>query len=584
MKIKKGWLAVGISLLAFGFFSCQGSEASKEEPLGVEKPQISVEAVIPETTDANGPYNVVVKITDDYEIASACLFYRVGEGDFIDICSASRDGDLYIFEIPGPQAVGSIIRYYLEATDNLGNVTLDPEGAPGDCYNFAWLFHTSIITGEEAGDNLGYRLNSAGNVLDAGDLNGDGFNELVMAANYTCCEDYGRVYIFYGDGSAFPSTSAVNADTALWGEFSGDGFGIPVAIMRDLNEDGLNDLAIGAVHSDVGSHSAGSIYIWYGIEGYIPDGPATTADMIIRGVDSESIGAMSGGDLNGDGVNDLVIGGRWNNTAGKVAGAVYIFYGPIATGEFSTNQADVAIYGKEDHEYLGLGVRVADVNSDGIEDLIAGAPELMPEKPGRAYIIYGTTIGIPGGPITQVADVELIGAELDSRFGVPVDSADLNGDGINDVIIGAQWENSQTGAVYIFHGSTTGIASGAATTANTILTGEATGDRFGRSLDADGDINGDRIADLIVSSPYNDAEGSNAGAVYIFYGDLSGISSKGADSSDIVLWGEAAGDEFGHSAVGVGDTNQDFLNDIAIGAPKNDNIGGEDAGAVYVFY
>lgn len=175
-------------------------------------------------------------------------------------------------------------------------------------------------------------------------------------------------------------------------------------------------------------------------------------------------------------------------------------------------------------------------------------------------------------------DLVVSGQAGDFGFGITVvQPGDLNGDGHEDLAVGATTFDAAGGAipgrVYVYFGGP-----GADATPDVVLTGESVGDRFGYALAAAGDVNGDGSRDLIVGAYQNDARGANAGRAYVYFG------GPGLDSvPDLVLNGATAGDQFGIAVAGVGDVNGDGRDDLLVGARFN-ATGGFQAGRAYVFF
>jgi hypothetical protein len=353
------------------------------------------------------------------------------------------------------------------------------------------------LTGAALGDYFGR------SVASAGDVNGDGYSDVIVGANYNDAGgiEAGRAYIYFG-GTAMDSTK----DVTLTGAAAGDLFGYSVAGAGDVNGDGYGDVIVGAYGNDAGGTDAGRAYIYHG-------GAAmnATADVTLTGAaagDYLGVSVAGAGDVNGDGYSDVIVGAYGIDAAGTDAGGACIYYGDAAMDAI----ADVTVTGAAAGDYLGGSVAGAgDVNGDGYSDVIVGARYngAGGSNAGRAYIYYG------GTAMDAMADVTLTGAAAYDYFGISVAGAgDVNGDGFSDVIVGAYYNDAggaNAGRAYIYFGGP-----GMDATADVTLTGAALGDYFGGSVAGAGDVSGNGYSDVIVGAHGNDAGSPDAGRAYIY--------------------------------------------------------------------
>ena len=257
-------------------------------------------------------------------------------------------------------------------------------------------------------------------------------------------------------------------------------------------------------------------------------------------------------DLNGDGYDDIAIGGYQNDFAGTDAGRVYIYFG----GETIDNTADIIIDGELPGIFFGNVVSSAgDVNSDGFDDLIVGAYRYdSPWYPwyGRAYIYFG------GDPMDIIPDVLFTGHVRDDLLGNSVSTAgDVNNDGYDDVIIGNYCNDDvgyNVGRAFILYGG-----SNMDNVADVVLTGENIGDEFGVWVSNAGDVNNDGYDDVIVGAYKNDVGGSNSGSAYLFLGgeNMNHIP-------DLLIDGESSNNYLGVRVAAVGDINNDGYDDFTV--------------------
>jgi len=431
------------------------------------------------------------------------------------------------------------------------------------------------------------------------DFNGDGITDvLVGGPDDNAGADAGAAWIFYGATNLASSIDASNADVKLLGEDAGDQFGsTDVSGVGDVNDDGIDDVIVQAYNDSDGGNGAGAAYIFYGSTSLPNTIDASVADVKLIGedaLDGFGLFASAAGDVNGDGIDDVIVTAQDEDTGGNAAGAAYIFFGSTSLpASIDASFADVKLIGEDATDRFGYGGSGAgDVNNDGFDDVIVGAQydDDGGGASGVAFIFFGAA-SLPASIDASNATVKLIGEDAGDHFGHNVSTAgDVNNDGFDDVIVGGPYDDTgggNAGAAYIFYGSENMSATSDASTADIKIVGEDAADYLGRSTAGGGDVNGDGIDDVIVGAPGEDAGGSAAGAAYIFFGSTSLPSSIDASVADVKLIGGDAGDNFsGYVGEGIsvgGDFNADGISDILVGAYLDDDGGGA-SGVGFIFY
>jgi hypothetical protein len=372
--------------------------------------------------------------------------------------------------------------------------------------------------GEAAYDYAGASVSAAG------DVNNDGFGDLIIGA-YANSESgayAGAAYLVLGD--SLPSDLSLgDADAKFSGKSAGDLAGISVSAAGDTNGDGYGDLVVGAHHSDDGGTWAGAAYLIYGSK-FPNDLDLGSADAQYTGktdYDYAGCSVSTAGDVDADGLGDLVIGAMFNDdgASGSEAGAAYLILGGGSTGTTGLSAADAQYLGESSGDYAGMVVSTAgDVNGDGFGDIIigAGGDDDGGAAAGAAYLLLGSAA--PGDVDLGAADVKYTGGSASLNAGRSVSEAnDVDGDGFDDIIVGAPYYDyggADVGIAYLVLGSAS-PASISLGSADAGYTGEAPDDAAGFSVSGAGDVNGDGRNDILVGS--NDG-GHNAGFAYLILG------------------------------------------------------------------
>ncbi|MCB9766417.1 MAG: FG-GAP repeat protein [Alphaproteobacteria bacterium] len=413
-------------------------------------------------------------------------------------------------------------------------------------------------------------------VAGAGDVNGDGYADLIVGAP----EDddlgvrSGAAYVWLGSAAGV-DLSAEQKLTASDGA-SVDELGCAVAGGGDFNGDGYDDVAVGTRDDDDLGRDSGAVYVWYGSAAGVDAG----SEQKITASNGETLDAFGAavavaGDVNADGYDDLVVGapGRGFDTR-QGRGTVYVYHGGPSGLDASSEQRINTIARVGGDAVGGAVAGAGDVNGDGYADILVGAVGVddAGENAGAAFVWLGGAAGVDGGVELKLTASD--GAPQDN-LGVAVSGAgDLNGDGYDDLIVGASNRDSATGAAYVWFGGPSGVDP--ATEQRLTAPDGDVQDALGVAVAGVGDLDGDGYADVAAGAWGDDDLGSASGAAWVWYGGASGPG--GAEK--LTAADGAAGDLLGGAVAGAGDVDGDGLADVVVGARADDS----STGAAYVFY
>lgn len=369
--------------------------------------------------------------------------------------------------------------------------------------------------------------NAAYSVAAVGDLDGDGLGDLAYGVRQGKGDENLTGMVYVAPGPCAAGASADELAGRIVGAVRVGGLGARVAAAGDFDGDGLDDLFVGAPrYSEDGSADGvepGRVYVYAGpIAEAVPEGDAslTVAATVALDRTGESAVAL---DVNGDGHADLLGGSFWSNDGRADSGKAWVIFGP-ASGTRTLDEADAVLLGEDGGEdgggYAGHDVASAgDVDGDGTDDLLVGAPLLGDEgeHAGRAYLVYGATVGGEVGLEEAGARFTSAGAGDWVGYGV-AGAGDVDGDGFADVLVSAPQryteDTGRRGRLSLYFGPLDG--SFAPEAADKVWVSPGTMDVFGRDIAGGGfDLTGDGAPDALVGAPYDDQDGAVAGRAYV---------------------------------------------------------------------
>ena len=486
------------------------------------------------------------------------------------------------------------------------------------------------------------------------DINGDGFTDLIVQPITSLYYGYSNSS-YYADGTLPSYVVFGNTDIGVSGSIDlstldgTNGFRLnglsqtfdkvrEVTTTSDINGDGIAELIIGAPGADPNSiTNAGSTYVVFGgttvgtggsVEASSLDG---SSGFVINGINSGDVlgsSVISGSDINGDGIADLIIGAPGVDPNGITnAGSTYVVFGGTNVGTGGSVEASsfdgsngFVINGINPGDTLGESVNSgSDINGDGIVDLIIGAPGVDPNgitNAGSTYVVFGgTNVGAGGSLALSALDGNngfvINGSNQSDYLSESVISgSDINGDGIADLIIAAPYADlngiTNAGSTYVVFGGTTVGAGGSVEVSSFdssngfVINGINSGDVLGRSVISGSDINGDGIVDLIISVPGADPNGIyDAGCIYVVFGgttvgvggsvELSSLDGNNGFVINGINPGDTLGETFtsgssGETVISGSDINGDGIADLIISVPRANPNGVWYAGSTYVVF
>jgi len=422
-----------------------------------------------------------------------------------------------------------------------------------------------VYDGSTYGDLMGYAVSTAG------DVDGDGYDDLAVGAPGATLllDKEGVVSLFYGGSGGlqdFPDWQAGSGQKAA-------DFGAALAAAGDLDGDGYDDLVVGAPEYKNAISKAGAALVFFGSPSGLP--PAPDWSYVSPQRDANLGHAVAGGgDLDDDGYDDLIVGSRWYSDTLSKEGAVLIFYG---SEDGLPAGPDLLLPGGQAEATLGHALASGgDVNGDGYDDLLAGAPLYNGElaDQGAVYLYLGG----PGG-VEATPGWTAYGGEAGAWFGAAVAwIGDANGDGYDDLAVGAPGDMARvlSGSLYVYYGS----ADGPGPLPDVVMTVAPTLSGLGSSLAGAGDMNGDGYDELLAGAYMMQDDHRLEGAALLYFGSRTGLQP----TPGWIGWGEKADAGYGFAVGAAGMANSQLDPSIAVGAPYFKLDDKTPLGRAFVYY
>jgi hypothetical protein len=449
-------------------------------------------------------------------------------------------------------------------------------GAPGMVDGETGEGEALLYAGGEAGLEALPAWRGQGNVADAkfgrsvaaaGDVDGDGFDDVIVGApdvdNGTFLE--GAAFVYRGGAPGLAPAPSWTGE----GDQLDAGYGGAVAGAGDVDGDGLADVLVGASGIADGETAEGGAFLYRGVLGALSSRPGGEA--VVDEAGAQSGWSVAGGDVDGDGYADVIVGAPGFDGGQVDAGAVFGYRGGR---DGIAASADWQLVGEQPGARFGAAVAAAgDVDADGFDDIVVGAPRFN-EDEGAAFVHHGGAAG-PGAEPGWNA----LGGQKGARFGAAVAAAgDVDGDGFDDVVVGAPgWDEgfADTGLVRVYRGTAAGVESDPAWA----RTEDSFGARFGSAVASAGDVDADGYGDVVVGAPgYTRGQGEE-GAAYVYAGGPAGPSADPSWQTE----SDQGGAELGAAVAGAGDVDDDGFDDVVVAAPFFDGEQHADAGRLALY-
>lgn len=436
------------------------------------------------------------------------------------------------------------------------------------------------VADAEAGVVYGYdtsmAVGSVGSFMVAEDVTDDGDLELVVT---TDAIDYGYAWVVEVSDLTGVGADLDRVDT-IYGEGYWNGYHPrhAVSVLGDVTGDGITELMFGTEGGSGGTADYGYVYAYNGGSSLA----GTTLDL--RDGDggywgnsaNDDAGIATVADVDGDGVGDVVLGGR---AEGNEKGRVAIFLGGSTVSDYlEWDDADDQINGVTNYDEFGTTITSGDLDADGYDDFIVSAPldDDGGTDAGAVHLIMGTSSASWGGNADTADQAKITTTTAGEELGG--DKLPVPGDVDGDGALDLMITDLDTGQAWLF------LAAGSlgdTTTSSADHDFSGTAGDFASSAVIDSDLDNDGDDDVVLGAATSDLNGTDSGGVYFYLDDSAWGTSLGITDADAILWGDAGGDELGSGLAGGQDIDGDGIEDIFVGGTGVDDSA-SDGGAIYL--
>jgi hypothetical protein len=404
---------------------------------------------------------------------------------------------------------------------------------------------------------------------------------LVAISSASRLRSYVLRLIVDDSGATYPITIASLATSPSWtaeGDQAGAGYGMAAGTAGDVNGDGYADIIVGAYAYDNGQANEGRVFVYHGSASGLSPAPDWMAESDLPEATFGYV-AETAGDVNGDGYTDVIVGAMGSDRA-------YVFHGsamglPDADGDGLAHPGDADWTSQSDQSGAAFGRdagTAGDVNDDGYDEVIVGAFLYTNGQfeEGRVFLYYGSAAGL-SSTADWMAESDLPWAHSGFANGT---AGDVNGDGYDDVIVGAHYNMADR--AFVFYGSAAGLpdadGDGLAhpSDADWTARSDQNNSRFGTTVGTAGDVNGDGYDDVIIGDNFYHHEQSYEGRAFVYHGSATGLPDADGDGvayPDDANWmaeSDQTGAYFARTAGTAGDVNGDGYDDVIIGTMGSD--------------